>query len=61
MKDGIQLSKFNGTQETLSFSPMGLSDAGQYTCEVTIQNVKYSTVEEIAIDSKQWLHYYANN
>ena len=51
MKDGIQLS--NGMQETLSYSPMRLSDAGQYTCEVTIQNVEYSTVEEIAIDSKR--------
>jgi hypothetical protein len=51
MKDGSQLPI--GTQETLSFSPLRLSDAGKYTCEVTVQNTKYSTVEEIAIDSKQ--------
>ena len=52
MKDGIQLA--NEMQETLSFSPIRLSDTGQYTCEVTVQNMKYTTVKEIAIDSKQY-------
>ena len=50
MKNGIQLT--NETQETLSFSSIMLSDAGQYTCEVTVESVQYGTVEEIIIASK---------
>ena len=47
MKDGFLLSQ----QETLVFSSIRLSDAGQYTCEVNVQSIKYSTVEEITITS----------
>ena len=54
MKDGNLLS--NELQATLSFSSIMLSDAGQYTCEVTVENMKYSTVEEIIITSKMLLY-----
>ena len=50
MKNGTLLS--NEMQATLSFSSIRLSDAGQYTCEVTVKSMKYSTVEEITIASK---------
>ena len=49
MKDGIQLA--NEMQATLSFSSIMLSDAGQYTCGVTVEGTKYTTVEEITITS----------
>ena len=49
MKDGIQLA--NEMQATLSFSSIMLSDAGQYTCGVTAEGTKYTTVEEITITS----------
>ena len=50
MKNGIRLT--NQIQETLTFTSIMLSDAGQYTCEVTVESVQYSTVEDINIASK---------
>ena len=40
-------------QATLSFSSVGLLDAGVYTCEVTVDNLEYSTVKEITITSNE--------
>lgn len=57
MKDGTLLS--NEAQESISFSSIMLSDAGQYTCEVTVESIKYSTVEEITITSKVYYSYIA--
>ena len=51
MKDDTLLS--NEMQATLFFSSIRLSDAGKYTCEVTIESKKYSTDEEITIASKK--------
>lgn len=56
MKDGTLLS--NAMQETLSFSSVMLSGVGQYTCEVTINNRRYSSaVKEITVASKNQLYY----
>ena len=50
-KDGILLSDEVGP--TLSFAFLRLSDVGQYTCEVTINNnvMKYSDTEDINLTS----------
>ena len=44
----IQVSNF----KTLIFSPLMLSDAGQYICEVTVGSEMYGAIEYINIESK---------
>ena len=53
-----QWTKNNGTTQaevgnssTLLFSPLKLSDAGQYICQVMIGSQKYSEIEYINIQS----------
>ena len=50
-KDGTLLSDQIGPN--LSFSPLRLSDVGQYTCDVTINNsiMKHSDVKDIVLTS----------
>ena len=43
--------------QILSFSPLRLSDAGMYTCSITVANVPYSTSQNITIQSKSMLIY----
>ena len=45
------------TSQILSFSPLRLSDAGIYTCSITVATVPYSTSQNITIQSKN--SYYA--
>ena len=54
-----QWIKNNGTQiqvgtnsNTISFSPLRLSDAGQYTCQVTVDSQMYGYSEYIHIQSE---------
>ena len=49
-KDGSVIQ--GETTDMLSFSPLGVSDAGQYTCEVTVDGVMYSGEQDITIASK---------
>ena len=46
-KDGVV--KPSETGPTLSFSSLRLSDAGQYTCEVTVDSIKYCGVKDISL------------
>ena len=48
-KDGTVLSE---TRPILSFSPLRLSDAGQYTCEVTVNSITLTDDENVVIMSK---------
>lgn len=48
-KDGRGLS---GTRPILTFSPLRLSDAGLYTCEVTIGSQRYNASQRITIRSE---------
>ena len=48
-KNGIMVSE---TGPTLSFSPLRLSDAGQYTCEVTVNSMTLTDDEDLVIMSK---------
>ena len=41
-----------GTTNTLSFTPLKLSDAGQYICTVTVDNEMYGAIEYVSVDSK---------
>ena len=47
-KDSIMLSE---TGQTLSFSPLRLSDAGQYICEITVDGVMHNDEEDVVIES----------
>ena len=47
-KDGTVLSE---VRPTLSFSPLGLSDAGEYICEVIVYGTLLSTSRAIAPQS----------
>ena len=47
-KDGAVLSE---TGQTLSFSSLTLSDAGQYTCQVSVDGVMVSRTEDISLTS----------
>ena len=49
-KDGTVLSV---TAPILSLSPIGLSDAGQYSCNVTVDGVVYSDDENVVISSRR--------
>ena len=40
------------TSQILSFSPLRLSDAGMYTCSITVATVPYSTSQNITIQGK---------
>ena len=40
------------TTEMLSFSPLRLSDAGQYTCEVIVNSMTLTDDEDVVIMSK---------
>ena len=40
------------TREVLSFSPLRLSDAGKYTCNVTVNSMIYSSSKTITLQSK---------
>ena len=55
-KDGSVLQ--GQTAEMLPFSPLRLSDAGKYTCEVTVDGVVYSSDEDVVISSKAHSHSY---
>ena len=48
-KDGTVLSE---TGATLSFSPLRMSDAGQYTCEVTVNSMTLTDDKNVVIMSK---------
>ena len=48
-KNGTVISE---TGPTLSFSPLRLSDAGQYICEVIVGSVTYCSVKDITLQSK---------
>ena len=48
-KDG---SAIQDTTEMLSFSLLRASDAGQYTCRVTVDGVVYSDEQDVVITSK---------
>ena len=48
-KDGTVLSEI---RPILSFSPLRLSDAGQYTCEVTVNSITLTDDENVVIMSK---------
>ena len=48
-KDGVELS--GSRSSILHFSPLRLSDAGIYTCEVSVGSHIYSTFQEIDIES----------
>ena len=39
------------TGSILSFSPLGLSDAGQYTCQVTVDGMMFSHTKDIRLTS----------
>ena len=49
-KDGSVIQ--GETTEKLSFSPLRLSDAGQYTCEVTVNSMTLTDDENVIIMSK---------
>ena len=44
-KDGIVLA--GETAAVLSFSSFRLSDAGKYTCEITVENRKFSNTQVV--------------
>ena len=55
-----QWTKNNGTEiqvgtnsNTLSFSPLKLSDAGQYMCQVTVDSDMYGAIEYVHIESEK--------
>ena len=48
-KNGTMISE---TGPTLSFSPLRLSDAGGYTCEVTVDSMTYAASMNITIPSE---------
>ena len=52
-KDGIVLA--GETADVLSFSPFRLSDAGQYTCEITVENRKFSNTQVVFATRKMFL------
>lgn len=43
IKNNITVIQFGTESSTLSFSPLRLSDAGQYTCRVTISSLYLSS------------------
>jgi hypothetical protein len=47
-KDGTVLSE---TGQTLSLSPLSLSDAGQYTCQVSVDGMMLSRTQDIRLTS----------
>ena len=49
-KDGSVIQ--GQTTEMLSFSPLRLSDAGQYTCEVIVNSISLTDDENVIIMSK---------
>ena len=49
-KDGSVIQ--GETIEMLSFSPLGLSDAGQYTCEITVGSVIYTDDVNVTVQSE---------
>ena len=51
-KDGSVLQ--GETTEMLSFSPLRLSDAGQYTCEVTVNSMTLTDDVDISIPSESF-------
>ena len=55
-KDGTLL--LTETGPALSFSSLRLSNIGRYTCEVTVDGTKFSTVEEFAVASKIYVATY---
>ena len=42
------------TTETLLFSPLRLSDAGRYTCQVSVGNVIYSDQADLILSCKKY-------
>ena len=48
MKDGIAVDY---TGPTLSFSPLRLTDTGQYTCQVTVNGMTFSGTKDIRLPS----------
>ena len=48
-EDGVVLSELGST---LSFSPLRLSHAGRYTCDVTVNEAMYTSIKDIALFSK---------
>jgi hypothetical protein len=56
MKDGISLA--GETAVVLSFSPFRFSHAGQYTCEITVENTTFSVTQEIVTARKIISYYY---
>ena len=40
--DGSQTEQLQSNSHTLSFSPLGLTDAGNYTCQVTVSAEYFS-------------------
>ena len=49
-KDGVVLSELGST---LSFSPLRLSHAGRYTCNVTVNENLYTLDENVTLTSMQ--------
>ena len=50
--NGTHQIQIGNNSDTLSFSSFRLSDAGQYTCQVTVDSEMYGYSEYIHIQSK---------
>ena len=48
-KDGAVMP--SKTESTLTFSSIKLSDAGRYTCEVTVDSIVYCGAKDISLQS----------
>ena len=48
------------TTETLHFSPLRLSDAGQYICQVTVGEVSYADEADVILSRKEIVRYGSN-
>ena len=57
-KDGMVLSE---TGSSLSFSPLRLSHAGRYTCNITINEAVYTVFKDIALLSEFIQSYHASH
>lgn len=53
--NGTALTQVGDSSDTLSFSSLRLSDAGQYTCQVTVGSQMYGYSEYIHIQSENEL------